>query len=538
MVIWTLAGIACYASWPWVPCAALLGEPSVKPTPLFDWESIAIMDYQVIPEHLDQLEASCLLLGFYHKRKLTPTAAAVDQLLGGLLDQLIKRDDLTGKPGELLMVNHTGHPRIERVILVGFGKREDTTVASYRKTLGAVCKGVAEAPFKQLVSSLHEIEAAGMDPCWRVQQFIEIFEAARYRFNELKTDPSPPKLKAIRVGILAADSAETSLLEQGIQRGLALVKGMNLAKDMANLPGNLCTPRYLGDQALKLAKAHKKLKAKVLDEKEIEELGMGAFLSVSKGSEEPARLIVLEYSGGGAKDKPYVLVGKGLTFDAGGISIKPAQGMDEMKYDMCGGASVIGALATVAELQLPLNVVGLIAASENLPSGAANKPGDIVTSMKGLTIEILNTDAEGRLLLCDVLHYAKRFDPVAVVDVATLTGACIVALGRVPNGLWSNNDELAEALNHAGLTSHDRVWRMPLWDEYHDQLKSNFADLANIGGPDAGSVTAACFLSRFAKDYPWAHLDVAGTAWRSGAEKGATGRPVPLLVQYLIDRLP
>jgi leucyl aminopeptidase len=313
--------------------------------------------------------------------------------------------------------------------------------------------------------------------------------------------------------------------------------GVRLAKDLANLPGNVCTPSYLAEQAEHVGKRYKKLKVKVLGEKDIEELGMGAFISVSRGSEEPARFIIMEYTGASAKTKPYVLVGKGLTFDAGGISIKPSANMDEMKYDMCGGASVIGAIAAAAELQLPLNIVALVPASENLPSGAANKPGDIVKSMAGLTIEILNTDAEGRLLLCDALNYAQRYEPAAVIDVATLTGACVVALGRHPSGLWSNDESLAVAVSEAGETALDRVWRMPLWDEYQDQLKSNFADLANIGGPDGGSVTAACFLSRFTKDYPWAHVDIAGTAWKSGAEKGATGRPVPLLVQYLLDRV-
>jgi leucyl aminopeptidase len=313
--------------------------------------------------------------------------------------------------------------------------------------------------------------------------------------------------------------------------------GVRLAKDLANLPGNVCTPSYLAEQAEHVGKRYKKLKVKVLGEKDIEELGMGAFISVSRGSEEPARFIIMEYTGASAKTKPYVLVGKGLTFDAGGISIKPSANMDEMKYDMCGGASVIGAIAAAAELQLPLNIVALVPASENLPSGAANKPGDIVKSMAGLTIEILNTDAEGRLLLCDALNYAQRYEPAAVIDVATLTGACVVALGRHPSGLWSNDESLAAAVSEAGETALDRVWRMPLWDEYQDQLKSNFADLANIGGPDGGSVTAACFLSRFTKDYPWAHVDIAGTAWKSGAEKGATGRPVPLLVQYLLDRV-
>lgn len=528
-----MPGVACYPTRA-TPCKPYVnvGRRTLKP---LHREIIDIMDYQVIPENIDQLDASCLLVGFYQKRKLTPTGQAVDQLLGGLLEQLLKRDDLSGKTGELLVINHTGHPSIERVIAIGLGKREELDLAHYRKALAVAAKAVTDLHLKTLVTALHEAKVQHSDLAWKTRQFVESLEAARYRFAELKSDPVPTRLKGVTVSFLAAGDQEPAQVEEGIRLGQAIAKGTLIAKDLGNLPGNLCTPRYLGEQALKLAKGVKKLKAKVLDEKEIEDLGMGAFLSVSKGSVEPARLILLEYSGGATKDKPHVLIGKGLTFDAGGISIKPAQGMDEMKYDMCGGAAVMGALVAVAELQLPLNVVGLVAASENLPSGAANKPGDIVKSMAGLTIEILNTDAEGRLLLCDLLHYAKRFEPLSVVDVATLTGACVVALGRHPSGLWSHSDALAEALRKAGEQSLDRVWRMPLWEDYQDQLKSNFADLANIGGPDGGSVTAACFLSRFAKDLPWAHLDVAGTAWRSGAEKGATGRPVPLLTQYLIN---
>jgi leucyl aminopeptidase len=311
---------------------------------------------------------------------------------------------------------------------------------------------------------------------------------------------------------------------------------MELTRELVNLPGNICTPAYLAEQAEKLGKAQKKIKVRILDEADLEELGMGAFLSVSKGSRQPAKLIVLEYHGASAKTKPVALIGKGLTFDAGGISLKPPANMDEMKYDMCGGASVIGTVSAVAELALPINLVGLVPASENLPDGNANKPGDIVTSMSGMTIEILNTDAEGRLLLCDALTYAKRYEPAVVIDVATLTGACIVALGRYPSGIMSNDDDLCQALMQAGETSGDRVWRLPLWEEYQELLKSNFADVANIGGPDGGAITAGCFLSRFAKDFKWAHLDIAGTAWKTGADKGATGRPVPLLAQYLIDR--
>jgi leucyl aminopeptidase len=311
---------------------------------------------------------------------------------------------------------------------------------------------------------------------------------------------------------------------------------MALAKDLANLPGNICTPSYLAEQARQLGRQQDKLKVTTLSEKQMERLGMNALLSVSRGSRQPARLIVMEYRGGKVGEKPVVLVGKGLTFDAGGISLKPAANMDEMKYDMCGGASVIGTLQACAELELPINLVGIVPASENLPDGEANKPGDIVTSMAGLTIEILNTDAEGRLILCDALAYAERFKPAVVIDIATLTGACIVALGHHISGLLGNDDNLMAELLEAGEACNDRAWRLPMGEEYQKQLESNFADLANIGGKGAGTITAACFLSRFAEKYKWAHLDIAGTAWKSGKEKGATGRPVPLLTELLLRR--
>jgi leucyl aminopeptidase len=324
--------------------------------------------------------------------------------------------------------------------------------------------------------------------------------------------------------------------ESGLQQGIAIAQGMELTKLLADLPGNICTPTYLAEQAVELAGKYDKLSAEILEESDMEALGMGAFLSVSRGSRQPAKLITLNYQGGNSVDKPIVLIGKGLTFDAGGISLKPGAGMDEMKYDMCGGATVLGTLQAAAQMNLAINIVALIPSSENMPDGDANKPGDILTSMSGKTIEVLNTDAEGRLILCDTLTYANKFNPEVVIDMATLTGACLVALGRVPSGLLGNDDDLCDDLIKAGKTACDSVWRLPLWEEYQEQLKSNFADMANIGGRDAGTITAACFLSRFAEDYRWAHLDIAGTAWRTGQNKGATGRPVPLLTQYLINR--
>jgi leucyl aminopeptidase len=497
------------------------------------------MDYSAKFEPLTQFTTPCAVVGFYQKRKLTPAAAALDEALDGLILKLLKRDDIEGKAGEVYSIAHLPGSGIERLVLVGLGKKGEGGVAAYRKALAAAAKALKESNAKQAASLLHEAEVEGRDLGWKIRQFIELLEAGLYTFTQMKGgngngNHKPPRLAKLQFVLDGEEQTEAA--KAAIRQGRAIAHGMKIAKDLANLPGNVCTPTYLADQAEHLARKSK-FKARILDEKDLEELGMGAFLSVSKGSEEPARLIVLEYFGAPDKAAPYVLVGKGLTFDAGGISIKPAANMDEMKYDMCGGAGVIGTLAAVAELELPLNVVGLVPASENLPSGRANKPGDIVKSLSGITIEILNTDAEGRLLLCDALAYAKRYEPQAVIDVATLTGACVVALGRHPSGLWSNHEDLAAALLKAGEGSWDRVWRMPLWEDYQEQLKSNFADVANIGGPDGGSVTAACFLSRFAKDFPWAHVDIAGTAWKTGAEKGATGRPVPLLVQYLLDRI-
>lgn len=498
------------------------------------------MDYSTkLLETWDTLNSECVVVGFYHKRKLSPSATHLDEKFGGLLSQLLKRDGLEGKIGDTLLINHLPSEHLQRILLIGLGKKEELTRISYRKALGEAIKALKASHTRQAVTTLHEIEAPETDLAWRIRHTIELFETGVYQFTQLKTTPenTTPTTRLAKIRFLIADENDEQTAAHAISQGEAIAKGMNLTKDLANLPGNICTPSYLAEQAQKLGKSHKKLKVKILDEADLEELGMNTFLSVSRGSRQPARLIVMEYHGAAEKGNPHVLIGKGLTFDAGGISIKPSANMDEMKYDMCGGASVIAALMIAAELELPLNVVGLIPASENLPDGNANKPGDIITSLSGLTVEILNTDAEGRLLLCDTLTYAKRYEPASVVDVATLTGACVVALGRQPSGIMSNDDTLCRQLIDAGERTCDRVWRLPIWDEYQEQLKSNFADLANIGGPDGGVVTAGRFLSNFAKDFKWAHIDIAGTAWKTGTDKGATGRPVALLSQYLLDQV-
>lgn len=357
---------------------------------------------------------------------------------------------------------------------------------------------------------------------------------AAYRYETYKSKKTTALLTQIDLisRTPSLDQAQINLIQ-------AIAQGQNFARDLGNCPGNVCFPEYLAQQAIALAEQYPQLlKVTVLEEAEIAELGMNAFLAVSKGSDRPGRIINLEYRAD-LEQAPVVLVGKGITFDTGGISLKPGPGMDEMKYDMCGAASVLGTLRALCEAQLPVHVVGTIAAAENMPSGHATRPGDVVTSMSGQTIEILNTDAEGRLVLCDTLTYVKRFNPTVVVDIATLTGACVVALGKVVSGLFSPDDALAAEITQAGQDSFDRVWRLPILDDYQELLNSSIADIGNIGngGPQAGSITAACFLERFTRDYRWAHLDVAGTAWVSGANKGATGRPVPLLVQFIANRI-
>ncbi|MEH6552080.1 MAG: leucyl aminopeptidase [Pseudomonadales bacterium] len=419
-----------------------------------------------------------------------------------------------------------------RILLVGCGKKKLWDSDAARKLCSATARALLKLNAKQAIIALPTAPSS-FDAAWLAKELTQEAVSASYVYSA-KRDKKNNKPKLARIQLAAANSKEVRTVNRAIKRGVATGTGINVAKELGNLPGNICTPTYLAAEAKKLARSNTQLKVNILQEKQMKELGMGSLLSVSAGSKQAAKLIVLEYSGGKKSDAPVVLVGKGVTFDSGGISLKPGGKMDEMKYDMCGAASVLGALATLVSMEAKVNVVGIIGATENMPSSIATKPGDVVTSMSGKTIEVLNTDAEGRLVLCDALTYAARFKPRTVIDIATLTGACIVALGSHHSGLFSNNQTLADELLAAGRQSGDTAWQLPIDKAYHEQLKSPFADLANIGGPGAGSITAACFLSQFAEDYCWAHLDIAGTAWNSGGNKGATGRPVAMLVEYLL----
>lgn len=485
----------------------------------------------------DTQKAHCAVIGVFAGRTLPEPLKRVDQAMGGELKKRLTRGDISGVKNRITTLYQPDGLACERLIVAGFGKRNKLELADYRAACRNVANALASSGCRDAYLWLPEVEVPKADIEQTSRQVAEALLSAWYRFDELKSQPAADKSPK-RVTLCVSDKRKLSKARRGMQVGQAIGNGTHAARRLADLPGNICTPRYLASEARKLQRSHK-LKVNVLDEKEMKRLGMGALLSVARGSREPPRLITLEYKGGKQSDAPVALVGKGLTFDAGGISIKPAANMDEMKYDMCGGTSVIGAMIAASELKLPINVVGVIPSSENLPDGNANKPGDIVSTMSGKTVEILNTDAEGRLILCDALTYTARYKPDVVIDIATLTGAVIVALGHHASGLMANNQKLADQLIEAGERSLDRVWQLPLWNEYQSSLDSNFADMANIGGRSAGTVTAACFLSRFTSDFKWAHLDIAGTAWNSGGkDKGATGRVVALLSQYLLDRSP
>jgi len=441
---------------------------------------------------------------------------------------------MDGKAGAVRLLYRARRIAAERVLLVGLGKESEFGAKAYREAVRTAVGALADTGAADAHLFLADLPVQDRDLGWRVLHATTVAAETLYRFDAMKSKKSPPRALK-RMVIATASKAAAVDAARGLAEGRAIGAGVAAAKDLGNLPGNVCTPTHLAEAATKLAKEWK-LGVEVLERRDMERLGMNTLLSVAQGSRQPPKFIVLRYTGAAKSAKPLVLVGKGITFDTGGISIKPAPDMDEMKFDMCGAASVLGTFRALAELAPEINVVGLVPSTENMPGGAATKPGDIVTSMSGQTVEILNTDAEGRLILCDALTYAERYDPAAVVDIATLTGACVIALGHVASGLYANRDELADELLEAGGDAWDRAWHMPLWDDYQEQLKSPFADVANIGGRAAGSVTAACFLSRFARKYPWAHLDIAGTAWTSGKNKGATGRPVPLLTRFVLNR--
>ena len=488
------------------------------------------------------------------KGRLPAEIAKLDRIAGGALTLAIARGDFDGKPGSTLLLNGQetwakAGLRAARLLIVGVGdtsqhpKNSSQANQDYAKAAKAALRVLSSSSAASALWLLGEVykstdkKSAQLAGFEQIRLTIQFAEESAYRFgrrhSQFKTKPTEAALKLKSI-VFATNEHNDRAVREAVRVGSAVAGGVNLAKDLGNLPPNVCNPTYLAKTAQSLGK---KLgfKVEVLERKDMERLKMGAFLAVAQGSDTPPKFIVMHHQGGSSKEAPIVLVGKGITFDSGGISLKPGEGMDEMKYDMCGAASVMGTMQAVAQMKLRKNVIGVIPTCENLPSGRATRPGDIVHSMSGQSIEILNTDAEGRLILCDALTYVERFKPATVIDVATLTGACVVALGNVHSGLFTKNEELSHKIQAAGKAALDTVWPMPLDDEYQEQLKSNFADMANIGGRLAGSVTAACFLARFTEKYTWAHLDIAGTAWKSGAAKGASGRPVPLLTELLIQ---
>ena len=475
----------------------------------------------------------CVVVGVYETRRLSAAASALDRVSKGYLSKVVLRGDMQGRLGKTLLL-HDAPGVTGRILLVGLGRESEFREKQYREAVAAAVGALQGTGAEEASLHLTELAVGRHDAQWKVAQAVTVAGGSGYRFTRMKSKDADER-PALRRLALSVDRAAGKGAAAGLEQGLAVTHGVSLARDLGNLPPNVCTPSHLADEARELARRYR-MKLTVLGREDMERIGMRTLLSVAQGSAQPPRFITLEHRGGPKAQKPVVLVGKGITFDTGGISIKPAAEMDEMKFDMCGAAAVLGTLKAAGEMRLPLNLVGAIPATENMPGGRATRPGDIVTSLSGQTVEILNTDAEGRLILCDALTYVERFRPAAVIDIATLTGACVIALGHVATGLFANDEALAREVVAAGEDACDRVWRLPLWDDYQEQLKSNFADFANIGGRPAGAVTAACFLARFAKKYTWAHLDIAGTAWKSGKEKGATGRPVPLLTQFLINR--
>ena len=493
------------------------------------------MEFSVKSGSPEKQRSACIVVGVFEPRRLSSVAEQLDRISDGYLSALLRRGDLEGKPGQMLLLHQVPGVLSERVLLVGCGKERELDERQFKQIMQKTISTLNETGSMEAVCFLTELHVKGRDTYWKVRQAIETTQAGLYSFDQFKTNKAELRRPLRKLVFNVPTRRELPTGERAIVHGLAVAKGVKVCRDVGNMPPNVCTPAYLASQARRLGDACPNITTKVIGEQQMAELGMNSYLAVARGSENEAMMSIMEYKGH-PDAKPIVLIGKGLTFDSGGISIKPADGMDEMKYDMGGAASVLGTMHALADLQLPINVIGVLAGAENMPDGKAYRPGDILTSMSGQTIEVLNTDAEGRLVLCDALTYVDRFEPECVIDIATLTGACIVALGHHTTGLLANHNPLAHDLLGAAELSGDKTWRLPLWDEYQEQLESPFADMANIGGRPAGAITAAAFLSRFTKKYNWAHLDIAGTAWKSGKDKGATGRPVPLLTQFLLSR--
>jgi leucyl aminopeptidase len=493
------------------------------------------MDFDIWTTGLATVAADCLILGAFEEGELTEEARTVDAATGGRLQALLARGDFSGKSGETLLLTDLPGIKASRVLLTGLGANKNFNRKVYRRALAAAISAVARTRIASIAVAVTRPGAKELDDYYLGRAAAEITGTALYQVNDLKSGKKPKSTALATVLTGPVRKAGAAAARRGLAHGVAVANAMRVQRNLANLPANICTPTYLAEQARALAKGSPRLKVQVLDEAAVRREKMGCFLAVAQGSDEPAKFIIIEHRH--AKSAPtVVLVGKGITFDTGGISLKDPGAMDEMKFDMSGAAAVMAVLGLAAELRLPLNVVGLVAASENMPNGRAIKPGDIVTSAAGLTVEILNTDAEGRLVLCDALTYARRFNPAAVIDIATLTGACVIALGAHHTGVMANDDALARELVAAGVRADDRAWQLPVTEEYGEQLKSNFADFANIGGREAGAITAAAYLAKFTQGMKWAHLDIAGTAYLGGAHKGSTGRPTPLLADFLIHR--
>ncbi len=479
------------------------------------------------------LEQNILLAVFEKAEQLALSAQGqiIDKALNGAVSQFLKTGDVSAKIGDVALFHHEN----QRIFLVGAGSTEAINERQYQQIIKATLQAIKKTKAEKVTNALTDIELKNRDIYWNIRFAIETIEATNYQFTQFKSKTDKNDTALCELEFVTEESIKA---QQAITHGQAIALGVKITRDVANCPPNICTPTYLSQQAELLSQQNSKVRTTILGEQAMAELKMNAYLGVSQGSKNEAKLTIMEFRNhSNANAKPLVFVGKGLTFDAGGISLKPSAEMDEMKYDMCGAAAVLGLMNAVAELDLQLNIIGVMAGCENLPDGNAYRPGDILTTMNGLTVEVLNTDAEGRLVLCDTLTYVERFEPEAVIDIATLTGACVVALGQHNSGLVSTHDDLAQALFESSQQAFDKAWQLPLSEEYQEQLKSPFADLANIGGRWGGAITAGAFLSNFTKNYPWAHLDIAGTAWLQGANKGATGRPVGLLVQYLLNRL-
>jgi leucyl aminopeptidase len=494
------------------------------------------MQFEVWAKGLATLSVDCIVLGVFEDGELAEEAQSIDSASSGYLKKLLARGDFSGRTGETLLLTELPGIDASRALLTGLGSRKSFGRRSWRRSLGTAITAISKTRIGSIAVAIDRPPAKELDDYYFGRAIAEIVGATLYRVNDLKTAKKPKTAPLQKVLAGPVRKAGVEAAERGLEHGDAVAAAVRVQRDLANLPANVCTPIYLADQARALAKQHASLRVQVLDETAIKKEKMGCLLAVAQGSEEPPRFIVLEHRAGKTDSPPVVLVGKGVTFDTGGISLKDPPGMDEMKFDMSGAAAVMGCLSLAARLRLPMRVIGLIAAVENMPGGRAVKPGDIATSAAGMTVEILNTDAEGRLILSDALHYSRRFNPAAVVDIATLTGACVVALGHHHSGAMGNDEDLVHELVEAGVRADDKAWHMPLTEEYAEQLKSNFADFANVGGREGGAITAAAFLSKFTKGLKWAHLDVAGTAYQGGAQKGSTGRPTPLLADFLIHR--